>query len=156
MSSVRQTKSKMAGIPAAFHAVCHVCVIWLNGLLRHTVLTHIHHTTSSCHLKPHQTACKPQLINSYTYHRATAHVLLTDCSCHPLPDDRSPPGTGWPSTGRTACVSTVSSPCLRDQRTSWAPAVSSYCLINTCTLWVYCTGRNLLSHDADTELGSLQ
>lgn len=135
----------MADIPVdsvQYHAVCHISVIWLNGLLRATVLTHIH-IIRSCHLWPRQTAWKPQLINSCTYHGATAHVFLTDCWCHPppLPDDRSLPGTGWLLTGRTVCVSTVSSPCHRDQRTSWAPAVSSYCRLNTCK-------QESTSHDA--------
>lgn len=57
---------------------------------------------------------------------ATAHVFvsLTGCYCRSLPGDLSLPETGWLSTGRTVCVSTVSSQCLRAQRTFWVPAVS--------------------------------
>lgn len=129
------TKLKLvAGIPAdsvQSDTECHVHIIGLNGPPRAgRVDTHPHHR--ACHLQPRQTTCEPQLINSYAYHGATAHVLLT-ASCWCLSDDRSLQGTGWPLTGRTVCVSTVWSPCLQDQRTSWALAVSS-CLLtfNKC------------------------
>lgn len=82
-------------------------------------------------------------INALIYHEATAPVLLTDCWCHAVPDDRSLLGTGWPLTGRTVCVSIVSSPCLQDQRTSWAPAVSTI----VCWTHAHCTGMPLFSDE---------
>lgn len=108
----------------------------------HSVDTHPHHQVLSS-LAPSDSleATANKLLHLPRGHSSCLSDRLLMSPPPPLPDDRSLPGTGWLLTGRTVCVSTVSSPCHRDQRTSWAPAVSSYCRLNTCK-------QESTSHDA--------
>lgn len=124
--------------PVSFYT-SHLLDLTLRPPVSHRALTHIH-LFRSRHIKPHQTARRHT--NTCSHRRARAHVPLTDRLCCPLPfaDDRSLPVTGWPLTGRTASVSTAWNPCLRDQRTSWAPVVSGHCLNET-----HCSGSNYIS-----------